>query len=171
MARLARPEVKSRGRMAPSVEAIPLAAADARIDSVRLAPGALRVILGVGGFCGVLGFLTPMLVDRWSAGDPGRAGRAYAVNAVGCIIGPLLSGFVLLPSVGARWTLVLLAAPFFLFGMRSNRRILAPAALAAVALIALTQDFEHRYPGAMVRRDYTATVIASGEGMQKQLLV
>ena len=150
---------------------LPLAAADPRIDSVRLAPGALRVILGVGGFCGVLGFLTPMLVDRWSGGDPGRAGRAYAVNAVGCIIGPLLSGFVLLPSVGERWTLVLLAAPFFLFGMRSNRRILAPAALAAVALIALTQDFEHRYPGAMVRRDYTATVIASGEGMQKQLLV
>jgi spermidine synthase len=128
-------------------------------------------MLGVGGFCGLLGFLTPMLVDRWSAGDPGRAGRAYAVNALGCIIGPLLAGFVLLPWVGERWTLVLLAAPFFLFGMWSNRRMLAMAAAAVVALIALTQGFEHRYPGAVVRRDHTATVIAAGEGMQKQLLV
>jgi spermidine synthase len=150
---------------------LPLAAADPRIDSVRLAPGALRVMLGVGGFCGVLGFLTPMLVDRWSAGDPNRAGRAYAVNALGCIIGPLLSGFVLLPWVGERWTLVLLAAPFFLFGMRSNRRMLAVAALAVVALITLTQDFEHRYPGSQVRRDHTATVIAAGAGMGRQLLV
>jgi spermidine synthase len=150
---------------------LPLAAADPRISSVRLVPGALRVMLGVGGFCGMLGFLTPMLVDRWSAGDPGRAGRAYAVNALGCIIGPLLSGFVLLPWVVERWTLVLLAAPFFLFGMRSKRRILAMAAVAVVALITLTQDFEHRYPGAIVRRDHTATVIAAGEGMQKQLLV
>ena len=41
----------------------------------------------------ILGFITPMLVDRWSGGDPDRAGRAYAANVVGCIIGPLLSGF------------------------------------------------------------------------------
>jgi spermidine synthase len=150
---------------------LPLAAADPRINSVNLAPGALRVLLGVGAFCGVLGFLTPMLVDRWSAGDPNRAGRAYAVNALGCIVGPLLSGFVLLPWVGERWTLVLLAAPFFVFGLRGNRRILAGAALAAVALLALTEDYEHRYPGALVRRDHTATVIAAGTGMQKQLLV
>jgi len=150
---------------------IPLATADPRIDSMSLRAGALRVLLGVGGFCGVLGFLTPMLVDRWSAGDPGRAGRAYAVNAVGCIIGPLLSGFILLPWVGERWTLVLLAIPFFVFGLRSNWRILAAAALAALALVAFTQDFESRYPDAIVRRDHTATVIAAGEGMQKELLV
>jgi spermidine synthase len=150
---------------------VPLATADPRIGSVSMWAGALRVALGVGGFCGVLGFLTPMLVDRWSAGDPGRAGRAYAVNAVGCIIGPLLSGFILLPWVGERWTLVLLAAPFFAFGMRSNWRVLAAAAVATLALVGFTQDFESRYPGAIVRRDHTATVIAAGEGMQKELLV
>jgi spermidine synthase len=86
-------------------------------------------------------------------------------------MGPLLSGFVLLPWVGERWTLALLAAPFFLFGMRSDRRVLAVAAAAVVALLALTQDLDHRYPGALVRRDHTATVIAAGQGMQKQLLV
>ena len=150
---------------------LPLAAADPRLHAGGLAMGALRMVLGVGGFCGVIGFLTPMLVDRWSAGDPERAGRAYAVNAAGCIIGPLLSGFVLLPWVGERWTLVLLAIPFFLFGLRSDRRVMAAALLASLALVMLTQDFERRYPGAIVRRDHTATVIAAGEGMQKQLLV
>ncbi|HYL79138.1 MAG TPA: fused MFS/spermidine synthase [Bryobacteraceae bacterium] len=148
---------------------LPLAAADPRTD--RWLPGVLRIALGVGGFCGLLGFLTPMLVDRWSGGDPDRAGRAYAVNAIGCIIGPLLSGFVLLPWVGERWTLALLAIPFFLFGLRGNRRILAAASLAALVLFALTQDFERRYPQAIIRRDHTATVIAAGKGMEKKLLI
>ena len=150
---------------------LPLAAADPRVHTDGLLLGGLRMALGVGGFCGALGFLTPMLVDRWSAGDPDRAGRAYAVNAAGCVIGPLLSGFVLLPWVGERWTLVLLAIPFFLFGIQSTWRMMAAALLAALALVMLTQDFERRYPGAIVRRDHTATVIAAGEGMQKQLLV
>ena len=56
-----------------------LLAADGRIEM----RGNLRVLLGVAPFAGVIGFLTPMLVDRWSAGDPDRAGRAYAVNVAG----------------------------------------------------------------------------------------
>ena len=59
-----------------------------------------RVFLGVIPSPGWIGFLTPMLVDHWSGGDPDRAGRAYAVNVVGCIIGPLVCGFLLLPLVG-----------------------------------------------------------------------
>jgi spermidine synthase len=38
------------------------------------------LILGITPFTGMLGFLTPMLMDRWSEGDPGRAGRAYAIK-------------------------------------------------------------------------------------------
>jgi hypothetical protein len=33
-----------------------------------------------------------MLVDRWSPGEPDLAGTAYAVNVLGCILGPLISG-------------------------------------------------------------------------------
>jgi spermidine synthase len=69
--------------------------------------------LGIGPFAAVVGFLTPMLVDRWSAGDPNRAGRAYAVNVLGCILGPLVSGFVLLPLVGERVSILLFALPWF----------------------------------------------------------
>src|ERR1017187_2521185 len=35
-----------------------------------------RILLGLAPFTGLLGFLTPMLVDRQSGGDPGKAGSA-----------------------------------------------------------------------------------------------
>src|SRR5215469_5529887 len=37
----------------------------------------LRPIIGIVPFSMILGFITPMLVDRWSGGDPHRAGTAY----------------------------------------------------------------------------------------------
>ncbi len=42
--------------------------------------GLLLVLVGTAPFTAVLGYLTPMLVDRWSGGDPDRAGSAYAVS-------------------------------------------------------------------------------------------
>src|SRR5262249_26656751 len=53
-------------------------------SDVRLQLGSTaRVFLGVGPFSAAIGFLTPMLVDRWSVGSPERAGRAYGVNVFG----------------------------------------------------------------------------------------
>ncbi len=167
---------------------VPLAAADPRIHTgASLASLFVRVAWGIGGFCTVLGFLTPMLVDRWSGGDAGRAGRAYAVNALGCIAGPLLSGFFLLPAAGERWSLVYLALPFLAFGLWPSRRseptastIISGVGFAGLVIVSLasfvllivkTRDYETLYPGAVVRRDHTATVIAVGEGMNKRLLV
>ena len=172
---------------------LPLLAADPRIPMGHQLPF-VRVAGGIGWFCAVLGFLTPMLVDRWSGGDPDRAGRAYAVNALGCIAGPLLSGFIFLPAAGERWSLVLLALPFLAFGLWPSRKLgpapgkalavastmtsragfaalVVGAVAASVLLIAKTRDYETLYPGAWVRRDHTATVIAAGQGMNKQLLV
>jgi len=63
--------------------------------------GAVRVALGLTPFCCAMGFITPMLVDRYSAGDPERAGRAYAINVLGCIVGPLVACFGLLPAMRA----------------------------------------------------------------------
>jgi len=153
---------------------LPLLTADSRLPMYRF----LRVFLGVFPFAAVIGFLTPMLVDRWSEGDPDRAGRAYAVNVVGCILGPLLAGFVLLPLVGEHISMFILAVPWF--GMALFTRKDAPllqnatAALtliAALTLLFFTRDYEALYPKSVVRRDSTATVIATGEGFQKQLLV
>ena len=142
--------------------------------------GTLRVVLGVAPFAGVIGFLTPMLVDRWSAGDPDRAGRAYAVNVVGCIAGPLLAGFALLPWFGERNSAVLLSLPWFAMAipaaLRAARRVpqtaLAGGFLAAaLALFIFTRDYKADYPERRELRDATATVIATGMGMEKMLLV
>ena len=141
----------------------------------------LRVLLGVAPIAGMIGFLTPMLVDRWSAGDPDRAGRAYAVNVAGCIAGPLLSGFFLLPWLGERKAMLLLALPWFVMGlpaflpMRKRHLRMAPVAsllAAALAVFFVTRDYETQYASPpIVLRDSTATVIAFGTGMNKWLLV
>jgi spermidine synthase len=139
-----------------------------------------RVFLGIVPFAGMMGFLTPMLVDRWSGGDPDRAGRAYAANVAGCIIGPLLCGFVLLPLVGEHWSVLLLALPWFAMAFPSRRAPLFPAFRRAAAygilflalfVLLATKDFETQFPVRRVRRDATATVIAQGVGMQRRLLV
>ena len=139
----------------------------------------LRVLLGVGPFAGWIGYLTPMLVDRWAAGDPDRAGRAYAVNVLGCILGPLLSGFILLPLVGERLGMLLFVAPWIIMAFLPSRRKQLPAGTriaafasvaAALALFFATKNFETLFPEREVLRDSTATVIATGTGMHKRLL-
>jgi spermidine synthase len=45
------------------------------------------------------------------------------------------------------------------------------ACLCSLRLIFLTKDFATKYPRRIELRDHTATVIATGEGMHKQLLV
>ncbi len=155
---------------------LPLLTADSRIPIHLVA----RVFLGVMPFAGMSGFLTPMLVDRWSGGDPDRAGRAYAVNVVGCIVGPLICGFLLLPLVGERWSVLLLALPWFAMAIPARRAPGFPPfsrawayglLLVALAVLFGTKDFETQFPIRRVERDSTATVIAQGEGMSRRLLV
>jgi predicted membrane-bound spermidine synthase len=162
---------------------IPLLTADPRLTILSW----MRVPLGIGAFSGVLGFLTPKLVDEFSQGDPDRAGIGYAVNVAGCILGPLVAAFVLLPYLDERYALVTLALPWLLVAMlftlsrqpRSAKRFAALPAIAFVVvlftsfgLIFGTQSYvQDLGAGAQVRRDSTATVIAAGQGMRKRLYV
>jgi spermidine synthase len=134
-----------------------------------------RPLLAVAPFSAALGFVTPQLVDRFSGGDAGRAARAYAINTVGCILGPLLAGFALLPNLSESISLLLLLAPFAMAALVlfSNRRIavLAVEAAALVALAIWPRSLERLYPPEQVRRDHTATTIATGKGMRRQLYV
>lgn len=164
---------------------LPLVTADPRIP-LHGFPGAIaRVVIGVAPFCAIAGFTTPMLLDTLAGGNPRRAGTAYAANVVGCIAGPLLAGFALLPIAGERWTLIALAvipAALGAFGA-AKRGEGAPARAddaapwlvalltGAFVVVLLTQSFESRFPGRVVRRDDTATVVAYGEGFARQLLV
>ena len=154
---------------------LPLLTADVRVPIHLVA----RVFIGVMPFAGMIGFLTPMLVDRWSGGDPDRAGRAYAVNVVGCIVGPLVCGFLLLPLVGERWSVLLLALPWFAMAFtgrgasvqKFSRAAAYAILLAALGVLLASKDFETQFPVRRVLRDSTATVIAEGEGMDRRLLV
>lgn len=160
---------------------IPLVTADVRAP---LAPWD-RVPLGIAAFSGLLGFLTPRLVDRFSEGDPNRAGIAYAVNVAGCIIGPLVAGFLLLPHIDERNALIALALPwlfvgcwFALFQRSTGKPYEATLAVAACltlglsgSFVFLTQSYANAFPERQVRRDSTATVVAAGEGMRKLLFV
>lgn len=132
-----------------------------------------RLLLGIAPFSAATGFVTPLLVDRYSGGRPRAAGLAYAVNVVGCILGPLLAGFVLLPLLDERWALALLALALVASAAALHRRWLPSAAAAALALLAAvaTRGYDSTLPGATVRRDSTATVTAAGSGMSKRLLV
>ena len=155
---------------------LPLGTSDPRLDMNAY----LRIFLGVAPFSGVIGFLTPMLVDRWSKGDPDRAGFAYAVNVVGCILGPLVSGFLLLPLVGEHVSMLLFVVPWFAMaaawvgvskpGVAQRAQAYGIVGAALVTFL-LTKDYETTFAQREVRRDSTATVIATGTGMRKQLLV
>ncbi len=154
--------------------------------SPQFHPDALRVVLGIAPFSGILGFVTPMLVDRWSAGDPSKAGSAYAVNVMGCILGPLLSGFVLLPLIGERWALFAFALPWLVIGMDTrwsswvegaHRRPAWPPVVSysivalALVLVIVSKGYEDQFAHHVVLRDNTATVVATGEGRYKRLMV
>jgi len=156
---------------------LPLLAANPGIHISRL----LRLIVGIAPFSGVLGFLTPLLVDRWSVGDPARAGKAYAVNVFGCILGPLLSGFLLLPLISERWVLFVFSLPWLLMAFRpagpSGKRldwqagISYAVVLSALALVFTQKSYEDQFGHGEVLRDNTATIVAMGEGRNKHLWV
>src|SRR4029077_13799448 len=145
--------------------------------------------LGLAPFCCAMGFITPMLVDRYSAGDPERAGRAYAINVLGCIVGPLVACFALLPAMGERWSIAALAGAIFALALLASARVAAGSsgdagrargALAAAMAGALTlglivvlatKDYAGLFSSYEVRRDYEATVIATDARGSKELLV
>jgi spermidine synthase len=163
------------------VALVPLGMLALVTSDVRLVLGSSgRVFLGVTPFAAVMGFLTPMLVDRWSEGDPDRAGKAYGVNVVGCIVGPLLCGFLLLPFLGERWSTLVLTLPWLVMAVRAafaarsslvTRAVAYGGAITVIAILFFAQDFATQYPQREVLRDSTATVIATGEGMSKRLVI
>jgi spermidine synthase len=163
---------------------LPLYAADPSAQRPGFLGGLRMVAHGIAPFCASLGFLTPLLVDRYARGSAERAGFAYAVNVVGCIVGPLLAGFLLLPFYSERLSLLLLALPLFLTALytiatSAAGRARAPAlalcllsAVPAVRALTITRTAIEAVPPPKVeRRDYTATTVASGIGMERKLEV
>ena len=160
---------------------LPMAACDPRLPMIY----PLRV-LSILPFSFLMGFVTPWVLDRVSGGDPDRAGRGYAVNIAGCVLGPLVSGFLLLPWLGERYTLAAFALPWIAASLvRPRLASLDEAApktkiswktvvvtIVSLATVTGTVDYETRYTPRIVLRDSTATVTAAGATRAtKELLV
>jgi len=148
-------------------------------------PVSVTVLLGsICPFCAVLGFLTPSLVDDYSGGSPSVAGKAYALNVLGCILGPLVAGYLLLPFLPERFSLIVLALPFCVFAFLGRREldgkqqrtfaIVGAVALAWSLLLARTYEevLAHSEKRTETRRDYTASICSfEDDQSQKHLLV
>lgn len=159
-----------------SILALPLT--DPRLN-IRIS----GIFFSIVPFCAILGCLTPQLIDRYSEGSPSKAGNAYAINIIGCILGPLLAGYIFLPYFGVKWSILILAIPFLGFFMYTVKRISSPKffwiptiaagllVFAGSALFSVTYEEPSIYENAEVRRDHTATIISTGSGMHKKLLV
>jgi spermidine synthase len=143
----------------------------------------LIALASISPFCAVLGYLTPRLIDEYTAGIPDLAGKVYAVNMLGCILGPLLASYVLLPLFGTNLSLIMLATPFLLFHIiygdvasHLSRWVIFP--LVGIFLFSLLfVNISHESPcrtvgnDCEIRRDYAATIASTGTGLQKMLYV
>ncbi|MFN3243968.1 MAG: fused MFS/spermidine synthase [Planctomycetota bacterium] len=173
-----------RGRAASATTLLPMLFLASLLPLVcndpRWHESSVVVLLSLVPISLLLGYLTPQLVDEHARGEPGAAGRAYAINVVGCILGPLFSGYVLLPMVGVKWALLSMALvyPLFLFrrapknvALELGTKVVAVAALLLAVFATRTHEDPSVYEHAEVRRDSTASVVAHGEGMERRLLV
>jgi spermidine synthase len=141
------------------------------------------LLLSISPFCAALGYLTPSLIDCYALGDPKQAGRAYAVNVFGSILGPLFASYVLLPSLGERFSLVVLGASFLLLYPFATRSLpawyrWANGAIASALLIwslFYCVDFarfvSRNFENTEIRRDYAASVVSTGRDLEKRLFV
>jgi spermidine synthase len=141
------------------------------------------LLASIAPLCAILGYLTPMVIDRYAVGRPKAAGKAYAVNVLGCILGPLAASYLLLPHCRERYALVLLTTPFFIFSILqwrlSSSWMRWGSAVAAIIVLGSSLFFSSDFDDWMTaniemtttRRDYAASVTANGTGMQKRLLV
>jgi spermidine synthase len=87
-----------------------------------------------------------------------RVGRLYSLNVCGAIIGALVGGFVLIPTLGTRVALIVLAAAYgasaiLLIARHPQRgRLLVTAAVAAVAFVLLAREVPDPFRAAYARR-------------------
>lgn len=144
---------------------------------------AITLLISICPLCAVLGYLTPSLIDEGARGNPAAAGKAYAVNVLGCILGPLFASYLLLPWVGERYGLIVLAIPLLvlcLFTMKSLPTACRWATTLASGAALIWSVFGAAdfakvlsavYPNTEIRRDYAASVISTGEGFNRQLMV
>jgi len=129
-----------------------------------------QVLVSIFPLCFVLGYITPSLIDSYSQGDPKRAGKIYAVNTLGCILGPIVTSYLLLPLLGVKSVLIFFALSYtVLFFLCINKikpavrntAIVITALFTAVSIFWSSSYEVPKFEKAVVKRDYAATVVAT----------
>lgn len=151
--------------------------------SPNLADMGLRSFLSlfsIAPFCFFLGYLTPKLIDDISHGLPESAGNSYAINSIGCIVGPLVASYLLLPQLGARIShlilnlVFVLIASWFLKSEKNPKWMLQTACMLGLlgvgAFLCGSYD-EPKLPDAKIYRDHVGTVLVYTRDNEKQLMV
>jgi spermidine synthase len=122
-------------------------------------------------------------VDQYAAGQSAAAGKAYGINVLGCILGPLFASYLLLPFLSERVAMILLGLPLLALclvrGQTLTVRQRAASILVGAGALAWSLLGAHDFAGmlaqsskgAQVRRDYAASVIAFGHDFRRHLLV
>ena len=114
----------------------------------------------------MMGLAFPIAIHLAAAGDrrdaptllARRVGRLYSTNVLGAIIGALLGGFLLLPWLGARRALIVMAglygtsALLLVWGHPSRRRLLAAVGISMVAFGFLADRVPDPFAAAYARR-------------------
>jgi spermidine synthase len=159
-----------------SAALVPLVVNDPHFGSHWLVP-----LASIFPFCFLLGYLTPKLIDEYSHGRPDRVGSSYAINILGCILGPLAASYLLLPAMGLKYVLFVLAAPYALLllwsalagelSLDAQLGFGASAALLFVVSFVRIKAFDDPSLSNLVLRDNTATVTCSGTARDKRLEV
>lgn len=96
----------------------------------------------------LIGIVFPLantIYARSSASIGGRVGKAYAVNTVGSILGSIAAGFLIVPLLGTRTGIILIASLNIAVGltamtglvMQRSRKAFAPAAIASATVVVL----------------------------------
>lgn len=167
---------------------LPILAGDPRIVALHWTysiyfPGAVMVLGSIFPICAILGYLTPGLIDKFSLGNPAAAGRAYAINVLGCILGPLVASYALLPFMSERTAVILLTLPFLVFYLYFWKSLPVPQQVASASTVGLltvySLGFSHGFADGLPRgsypiverRDYAASVISTEMYNTKLLLV
>lgn len=137
-------------------------------------------LFSIAPFCFFLGYLTPKLIDDISHGLPESAGNSYAINSIGCIVGPLVASYFLLPNLGARDShlvlnlILVLVAAWFLKSEKNPKWAIQTAcmmALLGVGVFLCGSYDEPKLPDAKIYRDHVGTVLAYSRDGEKQLMV
>ncbi|MDR2709727.1 MAG: hypothetical protein LBC07_07130 [Elusimicrobiota bacterium] len=148
----------------------------------RLLKHFIQIALTIAPMSAILGYLTPAIIDFYSLGDAKKQGKAYAINVAGCILGPLIVSYILLPLISAKSVMIFMACLYillFLFSYKNIKRRFLQTAYGIIAVFLIiacgysksyelffppTPDEAKSYARSAVFRDYASTTFASNAG-------